>query len=562
MGVANKYRFGEAIPMSRADIAAGTIRLEEFDKLSETEQDKCLRRDFIWKAPNVKKLRKDGADMDLVYWQNEIRKALKAKPVQYLGVDDYKRTYVDIVSTIRDKVMNATTPGTILFGDEEISFKDWAEIQYTSGNRIERDALCAVTPSLFFVWTPDKVHTYVKRERFGYTVEETARADAEDRFKSFIYGGMCPKNKNVMAPDKIYDNDNAWQNRTDRHSYVIGSSYGMSFYYLSEEKAKQVTDGMGVVINVLSHDILAVVPLGDLPKTLQNIKDTYINVVTTTDDTSETKRKKKFVPEELAGIKQVNGTNEDSSKITPDRFLSMFQFRGGEWGNWLNENERNTNLAMCYNSFCNLADILNLQRMDVSLGQQMSIAFGSRGRSSASAHFEPGNNVINLTKMKGAGCLAHEWGHALDSYIAKKYNIPADLATEAKNVYLKPDAKNLDYSNRYYRTRDILPAEFWDVLKAIHDATEFQKGSKKFDEAFSKSGHGYWSSTCEMWARAFDCYISDKLKNADITDTYLSRGANSYHYKENDTVYRAYPVGDERVKISEAFDKLIQMIFT
>ena len=30
------------------------------------------------------------------------------------------------------------------------------------------------------------------------------------------------------------------------------------------------------------------------------------------------------------------------------------------------------------------------------------------------AHYEPARNVINLTRLKGAGSLAHEWGHALD----------------------------------------------------------------------------------------------------------------------------------------------------
>ena len=45
---------------------------------------------------------------------------------------------------------------------------------------------------------------------------------------------------------------------------------------------------------------------------------------------------------------------------------------------------------------------------------RLAIAFGARGRSGALAHYEPGRQVINLTKMKGAGSLAHEWGHALD----------------------------------------------------------------------------------------------------------------------------------------------------
>ena len=47
----------------------------------------------------------------------------------------------------------------------------------------------------------------------------------------------------------------------------------------------------------------------------------------------------------------------------------------------------------------------------------LAIAFGARGKGGALAHFEPGRNVINLTKIKGAGSLAHEWGHALDYFL-------------------------------------------------------------------------------------------------------------------------------------------------
>lgn len=45
---------------------------------------------------------------------------------------------------------------------------------------------------------------------------------------------------------------------------------------------------------------------------------------------------------------------------------------------------------------------------------RLAIAFGARGKGAALAHYEPARVVINLTKMRGAGSLAHEWGHAFD----------------------------------------------------------------------------------------------------------------------------------------------------
>lgn len=48
---------------------------------------------------------------------------------------------------------------------------------------------------------------------------------------------------------------------------------------------------------------------------------------------------------------------------------------------------------------------------------KLAIAFGARGKGKALAHYEPARVVINLTKLKGAGSLAHEWGHAFDDFL-------------------------------------------------------------------------------------------------------------------------------------------------
>jgi len=52
---------------------------------------------------------------------------------------------------------------------------------------------------------------------------------------------------------------------------------------------------------------------------------------------------------------------------------------------------------------------------------RLAVAIGARGKGSAgfgkaaSAHYEPVERVINLTKMKGGGSLAHEWFHAFEA---------------------------------------------------------------------------------------------------------------------------------------------------
>jgi hypothetical protein len=88
--------------------------------------------------------------------------------------------------------------------------------------------------------------------------------------------------------------------------------------------------------------------------------------------------------------------------------------------------------------------------------------------------------------------------------------------------------------------------------------TDFYKGSKAFDEQYSKMGHGYWSSPCEMFARAFDCYVSDKLKEAGVQSQYLTSHADAYSAVRSDgTEIFAFPRGEERKELSHLFDELV-----
>jgi len=125
-------------------------------------------------------------------------------------------------------------------------------------------------------------------------------------------------------------------------------------------------------------------------------------------------------------LDQVERSGEDwrsGRNIVADDLIEYFGFRAVEFGNWLPQDERQQVLNMAFDSLCDLADALDIPPSGVSLGGELAVAFGSRGRGgkySIKAHFEPARFVINLTRMKGAGALAHEWMHALDFYLGEK----------------------------------------------------------------------------------------------------------------------------------------------
>ncbi len=108
-----------------------------------------------------------------------------------------------------------------------------------------------------------------------------------------------------------------------------------------------------------------------------------------------------------------------NENVTPRRFQEVFGFRAGEFGNWNMGSDGQAALNHAYDALLDLAGVLNIPPKAISLNGDLAIAFGARGtggKNSALAHYEAGARVINLTKIRGAGALAHEWFHALDHY--------------------------------------------------------------------------------------------------------------------------------------------------
>lgn len=73
------------------------------------------------------------------------------------------------------------------------------------------------------------------------------------------------------------------------------------------------------------------------------------------------------------------------------------------------QKERWQHMNRAYDSFMDLANVLDFSPSSIAMGGRLAICFGSRGHGGkATAHYEPGRNVINLTRKYGAGSLAHE----------------------------------------------------------------------------------------------------------------------------------------------------------
>jgi len=233
--------------------------------------------------------------------------------------------------------------------------------------------------------------------------------------------------------------------------------------------------------------------------------------------------------------------------VTPELFGNTFGFRGVEFGNWVNKSERQSALNDAYDALMDLSSIIGVSPKALSLGGGLSLAFGARGGSKASAHYEPSKVVINLTKTKGAGSLAHEWFHALDNYFSKRRGENGEFMT-----------KNANKRNNDTTRQELLNA-FEDLVATIYES-DMRRRSNRLDATRSKA---YWGQNVEMAARAFESYVIDKLNSRNEQNDYLANVKSMNEWSEGgafDISSYPYPNETESPVIGEKFDQLFQTI--
>jgi hypothetical protein len=260
-----------------------------------------------------------------------------------------------------------------------------------------------------------------------------------------------------------------------------------------------------------------------------------------------------------------------------------------------------------------LADILGVEKQDVSLKGELALAIGARGTGKARAHYEPIKKVINLTKFSGGGCVAHEWAHAFDNIIAEgilgekgktsyvsSMLIPSGISAShtavinafvnVMNVIKKGTGDNQSRQAELATMRSTisvlrktyyeLPSDYKNPTSDISKNKEqarvtlndtirklnkiARNKSSKYYRAAESLGL-YWVRPHELFARAFESYVEDKLKDNGRKSTYLVSGTQQpYNVKittsGNIEEIEPYPQGEERKAINLSIENLMVAI--
>ena len=343
-------------------------------------------------------------------------------------------------------------------------------------------------------------------------------------------------------------------------------------------------------------------------------------------------KRPKWIREVPDKVARSGGSNR---QFKPEQLLSEYGIRGVEYGNYVDEESGRHHTKMLGLSFMDLAEILKINPKLISNKKRLAIAFGARGTGGASAHYESGKKVINMTKNRGGGSLAHEWGHFFDNIVhmastggVAKFsfmsNVPSGyrhtgeagsaVSSEVVDAYTRlnkammsgtkggkksdpeknrfrsigmvdtalskgmppqeamsriastfTSGPNSYYYDKYPRKRMNKLAEYANYIhhKTGQEVT-YGGSSSGFYVGSKNMGGEYWTRPHEMFARAFEAYVSDKMTKMKMVNTYLVSGVTeSGAMRWADAVeshYPPYPVGTERKAINKEFDGLFAAI--
>lgn len=624
--------FGNKIGGAKKDLwRARGLMLDDIIDMNDIERNQYIKKDNVWQKPDYQEMVNQGLSKRVVYFIKTIRDGLPAKPQG--NSEEYQKGYISFISDIRDKTMSITTEKQILSYYEDVmcSYREGRGYFFTPLSStygcINNKVLKASQ-----IRNLNSLDREIKRKQFLYSDEEKIL----DKYIFFKY-------ENITWT-KGYNNETRMDIKVGGTSYVypknefaIESNWQPDTYFVLDARHNIILN------NVSSLDEAKRIIIEAEKKANAN--------------KAQSNRKKKFIPKQLQHIERVGDNYRNIHNITTDDMLNVFGFYGGEFGNWLNEKDKQQNLNYSYDAFVDLAKALNISNKDITFNGELSIAYGARGSAGAVAHYEPARKVINLTKMAGAGSLAHEWGHALDHYLSRCFKCNDTYITDTNNEIIKPlievmkykivdgeEAKDIhqkeyaEYRDRYipvikyycdynkltdeqkktmdvsienclnnhisleeYATLKLEGKDNWalkelsekvkefvgqelsksekegiaslqysltEKLKKFDEPvkveTDYYQNSKAMDGVHSKEDKGYWQSNVEMFARAFACYIKDKLdpnRSDYLCGHAESCTANICKVGEmNSKFIKAYPEGEERKSINECFDKLIEIV--
>jgi len=301
-----------------------------------------------------------------------------------------------------------------------------------------------------------------------------------------------------------------------------------------------------------------------------------------------------------------------------DDLIERYGYSGVEIGNYVSSAESNLMQNWLAQATHDLRKVVGPSLVRLHRRGNLAIALGARGSGIHCAHYETATRVINLTKSRGDGSFAHEWGHFLDHFLDEQIHgfskvflsdrIVRDSGKELHPfaVQMKKIMDLITHEIVHVQIIGDLTPQRWlnkmTIEKALHrfkgdPQQAFDSLSKQYPRQFihgpkaeensnllansivkwtgkrativaaylrkssylqsAKLLRPYWYRPCELFARAFESYVEDTMLAKGSLNEFLVN-----HTRANYDLARSnpYPQGQQRKTINEAIKELLRVV--
>jgi|GEM_PF-1563991 len=297
-----------------------------------------------------------------------------------------------------------------------------------------------------------------------------------------------------------------------------------------------------------------------------------------------------------------------------ERVPAELGITGLEFGNYVSRREGARLACLLAEAFADLRHLLGDWIVSLCRKGNFSAALGARGKGKGCAHYEPALRVINLTKSRGDGSLAHEFAHFLDHMIAlhepngesrylsarinrlqqPSHPIAAAMRQVMQAISVAPQRERITGEtnpDRWFRRGwisrrgydpELPPQEAFNTVAdresarfrhgrnsrdrsvtLVHTLAKLRKSPVEVEIAFdaktefaqhAKQLGTYWNRPEELFARAFESFVEDEATGRGWCTQYLVFGTQDDY---SGCRGLPYPTGIERRRIDLALRALV-----
>ena len=552
----NHEDLGPKIGGARKDLYInGSLNVSSYSLLNEKEKSEKINKNEIWKKVDYQFFYDNNYNADYPLFVNNIKKYISTSPIKIsLSVFLYKLKVIhkEITKNNLQSVFNGTDIITIL--------------EKVSSNR--QDVLTIDEKKYlnnlynFFNKSSDFIYLYSvnKIKNNFYQIDSDLMKNRHDtsvmsssKLYSLILDGILNYNSNsdnlLNSLKSEFEEEYSLINKSNSHLYFNSIILNdMAIYQLNGDKKMS-----SAFHNKMQHDIRTFLENTDNYYNRRNLYKLIMedgNELGFLSLDKKIKIKKenilnsenKVIPFELflktkkERVKSLTQNNieeqikqyhlqdftrtgfdwRNGEDISTEKFRDTFKFKSIEYGNWVDNDERQTLINFLYESLMDLALYLDVSPETLTFDGNLSITLGSRGVAGARAFFEPSRFLFHYNKMSGSGALAHEWFHALD-YYSNGLDKTSFLTNDILTILRKNKNADINDISDGYKLNDV-EKSMYNVVKNMSVKKNFYE--KEFEDAVKKFKdidnvkNKLFNSYKNQFQMAFNNYLK-QFKNAN-----------------------------------------------